>query len=703
MATVDVPIAGRSHRLHVHALEEPRDGRSSISGSRITDQKPGIAAPLAGLCIALLGFVPIANWIPRGWAQSTVAANVNAWLIGSLIAIGGGVVVAILSRPSPALWREGATAPLARLYDRRPVTFAAGLALLSLLLNVAVSTFAFSRRPLSVDEVSQLVQAQIYASGRLWRPTPPNLEFFSLPVFVDVSPKMYSGFPPGGPAMLAVGEKFGAGWLSTPLWGAVAVLAWIAWLRAAEPRSGTAAWAAVLFAFSPFGFFMAGSHMNHTATLMWILVGAAGLAHAMRSPTPRPLLAFVSGLGFGAAATIRPADALAFALPAGIWYLWRALRDPRRWADALAAGLGVALPMALMMWVNVQTTGAPLRSGLQIIFGREHAPGFHMAPNGILHTPARGLELISIYFWALQKSLFQTMVPSLLFVVAALLLARRLSAYDRYLLAVSTLIVVLYWMLWVDASYLGPRYFHTLLPFCVLWAARLPALLRERGWTGVPYRTTVYAAGIAAGLAVALNIPIQWASYSTGSVAERFNADAAAEREGVRDALVLVREEWAVQLVTRMRALGLRPAHLFLIYDVDTCILEGVVDALERNGVRGKRAEMRLLALRDSSRAAKSTAAPSAIEPISTDAPFLDRCRRRLLDNMRGTALFLPTNAARGPNVYARDLHGRDSLLMRQYPDRAVYLLAPVSADVGAAWRFYPVNLDSAWVAWRSD
>jgi hypothetical protein len=636
-------------------------------------------------------------------AQSNVMVSVKGWLIGSLIAIGGGLAAAILSRSSPALWREGATAPLARLYDRRPFAFAAGLALLSLVLNVAVSTFVFSHRPLIVDEVSQLVQAQIYASGRLWRPTPPNLEFFSLPVFVDVSPKMFSQFPPGGPAMLAVGELFGAGWFSTPLWGAIAVLAWIVWLRAAEPRPGTAAWAAVLFAFSPFAFFMAGSHMNHTATLMWILVGAAGLAHAMRSPIPRPWVAFVSGIGFGAAATIRPADAVAFALPAGVWYLWRALRDPRRWADALAAGLGVAIPMAAMMWVNVQTTGAPLRFGYQLTWGPEHAPGFHMAPSGFSHTPARGLEVIATYFWLLQKLLFQTAVPSLLFVVAALLLAPRLSAYDRYLLAASALIVVLYWTFWGDAYYLGPRYFHPLVPFCALWAARLPALLRERGWTGVPYRTTVYAAGIAAVLAVAVNIPIQWRRYSAGFVPERFDADAAAERAGVRDALVLVREEWAVQLLTRMRALGVPPAQLTLIYDIDTCVLEGVVDSLERNGARGKRAEMRLLAVRDSSRAAKSSAARGVSQPLPADTALLDRCRRRQSDNTRGTALFLPMLAARGPNVYARDLHGRDSLLVKQYPERAVYLLAPVNADAGAAWRFYPVKLDSAWAAWRTD
>ena len=100
----------------------------------------------------------------------------------------------------------------------------------------------------------------------------------------------------------AIGELFGAGWFSTPLWGALAVVAWFFYLRATETRPGVVAGATILFALTPFAFFMAGSHMNHTPTLMWVLVGAAALVHAMRSAESRPVPLSASGGLFGSSA-----------------------------------------------------------------------------------------------------------------------------------------------------------------------------------------------------------------------------------------------------------------------------------------------------------------------------------------------------------------------------------------------------------------
>ena len=667
-------------------------------------ERRAIAAPLVGIAIAVLAFLPLANWVPGGWVQPDAGATIGEWVNGSLLTLGIAAVLAVLSRSAPVLWREGATAAVGRLYAERPAVFAAALALLALALHVAVSAIVFDRRPIIIDEVSQLEQARIYAAGRLWLPTPPDPEFFGTPLMVDIPPKWYAQFPAGGPAMLAPFELLGAAWLAVPVWGAAAVLAWLACLRAAEPRAGTAAWAAVLFAVAPLGFFMAGSHMNHTPTLMWLLVGAAGMAHAMRAETPRAGLAFASGLGFGAAATIRPMDALAFAAPAGVWYLVRALRDRRRWADALAAGAGVAIPIALLMWVNVQTTGAPLRFGYNVLWGPGHDPGFHLTPAG-LHTPARGLELIAGYFWSMQKHLFHAPVPSLLPVVAALLLARRLGAFDRWLLAASTLLVVAYWTYWFDGRFLGPRFLHPLLPLCALWAARLPALLRERGVTGLPYRGAVYAVAVGAAIAALVEVPIQWRYYASNWASERFDADAAAERAGVRDALVLVREPWGNQLIARMRRRGVSRRDAGpMFFRIDSCILEQTLTALEDAGTTGPPAVAAIAALeKDASRVVQSNLAPGAAVVVLPGTSYTPRCVTRLRATQAGFAPFLATRAARGSNVYARDLHSRDTLLVRRYVGRPLYLLAPESPAPGAPLRFYPIDADSAWRAWRSD
>ena len=114
----------------------------------------------------------------------------------------------------------------------------------------------------------------------------------------------------------------------------------------------------------------------------------------------------------------------------------------------------------------------------------------------------------------------------------------------------------------------------------------------------------------------------------------------------------------------------------------------------------------RLTMVLDSSKAARS-AVPSAgsAAPYATPyaTPYAARCAERVREDQRGTAMFLQQLVARGPNVYARDMHGRDSLLVRQSPGRPMYLMAPDSPDPAAPPSFHRMDPDSAWRAWRSE
>ncbi len=51
-------------------------------------------------------------------------------------------------------------------------------------------------------------------------------------------------------------------------------------------------------------------------------------------------------------------------------------------------------------------------------------------------------------------------------------------------------------------------------------------------------------------------------------------------------------------------------------------------------------------------------------------------------------------------NVFARDLHARDTLLFAAYPDRAVFLLKPDDTGVASLLRFHPVSVDSLYRTW---
>jgi hypothetical protein len=655
------------------------------------------AAAAAGV-LAVLGLLPVASWISVGRPHPVFDALWPEWVSGSAIAVGCGVIVALLSRRTPSMWGAPLVAAFAWRVARAPRAFAVGVAVATAGLAIILAFVLFNARPILIDEIVQLQQAQIYTHGHLWLPTPKLQEFMSSLFMVNVDGRVFAQFPPGGPAMLALGQLVGAPWLVNPLASAVSVLAFAALLRVAEPRPSVAAAAVVLFALAPFTLFMSASYMNHVTALMWVMIATAALAHAMADERPRPALALLSGLGYGAAATIRPADALAFAAPAALWYLVRALRDPPRWRDALAAAAGVAVPMAAMMVVNASTTGSPLRFGYQVLWGDWHTLGFHRAPWGESHTPARGLEYVNRYLLQLERYLFETPIPSLVPAIAALALTRRLRAIDRYLLASGALLLLTYFAYFHDGYYLGPRFVFPLAPICALWTARLPLSLRQRwGTQTLMYRTSIYALVVSAVMALAIGIPIRGASYAHSAETERWATPHVAADAGVRHALVLVRESWDSQLVTRLWALGVSPgdAERFSTH-IDGCRLELAIDSLQdrlgatRLDTAG--AQMLRALLVDSARVHREELAPGLsvhMQQAYVPAPL---CLARVREMMQGVTPLAPLLVLDDGNVYGRDLHARDTLLLAAYPDRPVYLLYSDGVLANSRPRFHPVS-----------
>jgi hypothetical protein len=653
-------------------------------------------------CLAGLSLLPIANWIPGGHEADWYGAVTSLWLLGSLIVGAFAVIVAF------AGWRyAGLLEPLRTRLAAAPrpsaAVVGAALVLAALALYATTASAIFSRKPLLIDELIQLYQARIFEAGRLWLPSTGAPEFFGSMHLVDQGGRVYGQFPPGGPALLAVGDIFGAAWLVGPVCGAVAVAAFVVFLRATEPGRATRWGAAALFAFAPFTVFQSASHMNHGFTLAALLVATAALAKVVTSGPARPALALVSGLGYGIAATIRPVDAFAFALPAGVWYLARAVRNRGRIPDLLAAGVGVAVPLAVLFWYNLHTTGAPLVFGYDVLWGKAHSLGFHSAPWGPVHTPARGLELVNLYLLRLQTYLFESPVPALLPALAALALAPALSAFDRVLLASSGLLLGMYFAYWHDGFFLGPRFLVPLTPVLALWTARLPGIVRRRFGRGFVDRFVLAGFAVTALMALGLQVPDRATQYRNGLLTMRWDADRAAADAGVRDALVLVRESWGAQLVTRMWGLGLARAEAERIYvHVDACRLDSSLAEVERTGLRDGAALAALTPLlRDSARVERSRMSMDGSEGYLPGAAYGGRCRARLAEDNAGFTLYTPLLLARrGNNVYARDLHARDTVLVRRYPGRPIFVLRRAWAAVDAPIRFFPARLDSLVEDW---
>jgi hypothetical protein len=661
-----------------------------------------IALAFAGFS-TMFGFLPLANWLPGGHSAPWYSTVLSEWLSGSAIVVGVGLVLAIVSRRIPGLWRDGATKPLSDWIEDHPGAFGAIAATGCLVLYALVASQVFSRVPISIDELVQLVQAKIFASGRLWVPVSAHPEFYSVLNMVDANGRYYGQFPPGGPAMLTLGVLIKAPWLVGPVCGAISVAAFWAYLRVAEGRREVRVGAVVVFAVAPFAVFMSGSHMNHVPTLMWLIIAMAAMARAMTATKNTAVFAFVNGVALGCAATIRPVDALAFALPAGVWYLYSALGDRARWREALASGIGVALPLCAMMWVNMRTTGSPLLFGYQVLWGKSHDLGFHRAPWGMSHTPARGAELINLYFLRLQTYLFETSIPSLVPFLGALYLTRRVDRFDRYLIAASVLLLTLYFGYWHDGFIFGPRFVFPLLPLLALWTARFPSLVRERFGNGLGYRVTWYSVGVGCLLALGVSIPARVREYAHSFVPMRLDYTQAARRGGVDGSLIFVRESWGTQLMARMWALGVPRSETELLYGkVDACQLDQHIAALERSGVRDTAALAALKPLlADSARVVKSPFSLDVTERYLAGAVYTPTCASRLREDREGFTLLAPLLYADwGSNIYARDMHERNLALLRQYPARRVFLLRPPTNDVGTLPRLYPLRRDSLEAAW---
>ncbi len=651
--------------------------------------------------LVIFSFVPLVNWIGGGHQAPWYSTVTSEWISGSAIALGFGVVL-FLGVRRYNWWPSGWT-QLAAWAGRRAFITAVVLAVLALLTYGFAAKVVMSGRSLHIDELVQVMQARIFAEGRLSRAAGDYPEFFSALNVVDVNGVVFSQFPPGGPLMLLPGVLVDAAWLTGPVFGRIAVVAFWHLVRSTESPS-TALGAAALLTVAPFMMFMAGSQMNHVPTLAWLCLALWGLHTVTSSERPKPLVAFLTGVCLGMMVGIRPVDGAAFAVPAGLWFLARTIRQPTLLFELLASGIGIALPVAGVLVYNAATTGNPLLFGYELLWGASHNLGFHRAPWGVSHTPARGLELVNLYFLRLQTYLFETPLPSLLPATAALALVRRLTTFDRYLLASSALLVLGYFTYWHDGFFLGPRFVYLLLPLLVLWTARLPGIVRERiKFTGGD-RFVVLVYVVSGVVAILVSIPSRATQYAQGLKSMRHDYTAPAVSASVRDAVIFVRESWGAQLIARLWSLGVsRSATETLYRTVDTCILELNVAQMERAGLRGDAVMARLLPLAaDSLRVAKSTLSPDNTQRVLPGFQYPPLCQRRLLEDRGGYTFFAPLLARdMGSNLYARELHARDTLLLARYAHRPVYLLRAMSSEA-APLLLERVDLDSARAEWAS-
>lgn len=632
-----------------------------------------ILPTVTALGLAAFGIVPLVNALSSARGALWFPQVSVYWVVG-----GGGLTLIILGivRWLPAQVDQF-THDVADLAMGVPAPLFLGVvALIAFAGSAALAVLCFARQPHNADEVAQLWHARILLSGHLSLPVDPNPEFFGMDNVIDRG-RWYSQFPIGGPAYLALGMALRAAWLVNPLLLALTVPNLYAFARRTYDEA-TARTSVLLLALSPMVLFMAASYMNHVAVLWLVSVALAQLAVWVDAPSRAEAsrAAAIIGLALGVAAAVRPLDAAVAALVIGGMQLSR-LRGSRARLQSLAAQvLAGVVPVALLLWANARTTGAPLLFGYEVLYGGAHQLGFHEDPYGMMHTPIRALMYASKYLLQLDVMLLEAPAPALGIIIAGLLVIRRPSRWDRLLIGFLLAQIVLYALYWHEGEFRGPRFLFTALPAILILLARAPGLV-ARATHGSVRRAAlvVLPVLVVAGWGTVSNefsVMGRVRAYRSTSSVGRVDPDSLARGAGLHHALVFVREGFSTVWQRRLWKLGVsRNETMRLMASVDPCTLRQAV--LQEEGVSAPPSERLDRILHIASRAGpRPEPAPACLTEIVADN-----------DGVATYGPFLPANAIGsdgrigGDVVYVLDLGSHNEVLRARFGDRSWYTFGP--------------------------
>lgn len=446
------------------------------------------------------------------------------------------------------------SAPAAGLRDRLAVAL---LALFAAGVSLAISTSVLGRIPHVTDGVSYAFQGKIFASGRLYlEPPPPPLP----PLFAHENVVLDGGrwcalYPPGWPALLAVGWLAGVPWALAPLLLGLAVVGvWRLGRALFDPLTGLLAAAAL--AVSPFALLMSAGFLAHGPALcaaVWCLALLAEGVGKGNGGSERGWGRFLAaGLLGGAALLIRPFTAVALLAPAVVWALL-ARRRERRWLAAAGwMALGVLPAVAAFLLYDRAVFGGAFTTGYQAYdAARFGSVGAMSAAAGAALT--RNLPW---YLANLNRGLWGLPFPDLLILLPLLWPPFRGQGRgrDAMLAACAASLVVGYsFYYYRDVIYSGPRFaFEVLAPLSVLagrslatlgrGVARLAERLRDAR-SGRLARLVAVSAGTAVLLVFPLGrrLPAQMAHHAGWYLAVSAEPMRRAAAAGVgEDALVFV-------------------------------------------------------------------------------------------------------------------------------------------------------------------
>jgi 4-amino-4-deoxy-L-arabinose transferase-like glycosyltransferase len=368
----------------------------------------------------------------------------------------------------------------AKLACVRPARLIVLICLLAFLATAAVAWLAFERLPHLEDEVAYLFQAKTMALGRLTVPSPAHPDAFWTPFVLDYRGQRFGKYPPGWPAVLAVGVLAGAPWLVNPLLAALALyLVYRLGQSLYDERTGLLA--AALGLTSPLFLVLSGSFLSHLVSLVCLLLFSLWFVWTAQGK-PGYGYALGAGLALGMAFLTRSLTAVAYAAPFIVYSLVQVVRRQPGWPRYLVMALAGGAVAALLPAYQWAVTGDPFLNPYVLWWPYDRlgfGPGIGAMPGG--HS--------SFYAWInLRQDLSRSATdvlgwPGLSWLPLLLGLALRPRRWRDWALAAPfACLVVAYLFYWIGSPsrLWGPRYYFE--GFGGLWLLAAVGLLKAWDW-----------------------------------------------------------------------------------------------------------------------------------------------------------------------------------------------------------------------------
>lgn len=557
-------------------------------------------------------------------------------------------------------------------------------------LLVFFQSSVFNFRPHNVDSIALMFQARIFASARFVLPSFDYPEFFTTLNTINDSGGWYSQYPPGHAAVLALGLLFKLQAYVPFFLSLGSVFLFYKFVKNIFDVQ-TAQLSLLLTLVCPFFLFMGVSYMNHVTALFFIM--GAYYFFSIWDKSLQSRYIFLSGLMFAGVFLSRPLDACALGFPLAVVALFKAINE-KCVGKTIIVGLLGFLPLASFLLIyNHFTTGNAFLTGYTKLWGAEHGLGFHVTPWGLQHSPFTGLRNQLADLSLIQEFLFESPIPSLMFLACFLLFSRKLIRWEKILLCSFCMLPFLYFFYWHRDAYLGPRFLYSGVFFLIALTAR--ALI----WIHLELKSSDFkipklfspvklsSLGISAFFlstffSIISGIPQRYNIYSGSYKSMKIDLTSLVHSSGVKEGLVFLPVSWGTRIISSMRGLGVSPSLIEHSYSsVDHCLLDNLVKKAQKESKSTDIIEDELKALiAQGQNVIRVKLTEDKSLRLRKNVPLTAECIDEIRYDEQGFTTYTPALQESLPEpssklIFARDMRDRNSLLLNYFSNKKTYIL----------------------------